>query len=143
MLQSFRKYLRFLNRWLKPKRNPDGSWNEVHLQISEWGLHIQKDVLHIPHKFGLFFPGPPQLRTLEAVNFFLLVFGEVWMAFMGTVLILMCRYDRHPPVPWDFHLALLEMMVGFFLLIWVTTCLNKKRSPDYKWPKSTIRNGDE
>ncbi|KAK7910743.1 hypothetical protein PG985_013224 [Apiospora marii] len=139
MLQSFRKCLWFLRRWFSPRANPDGTWNEVHLQISEWGLHIQKDVLHIPHKYGLFFPGPPQLRTLEATNFFLLAFGEAWMAVMFPVLVLICRDDRHPPVPWAFHLALLKMMVGYFLLFWVTICLSKRRSPDYKWPQSKIR----
>ncbi|KAK7955100.1 hypothetical protein PG996_015906 [Apiospora saccharicola] len=140
MLQSFRRRLWFLRRWFAPRRGPDGEWNEVHLQISEWGLHIQKDVLHIPHKYGLFFPGPPELRTLEAVGFFLLLSGLAVTASMSPVLALVSRYDRHRlPLPWAFHIAVLEMMVGYFLICWVTICFSKKRSPDYKWPQSKKR----
>lgn len=131
MLQSFRKSLWFLRRWFSPRMNPDGSWNEVHLQVSEWGLHIQKDVLHIPHKYGLFFPGPPQLRTREAVEFFLLVLGMASTAIMSPLMILIRKYDRHPlPVPWALHVGLLEIMVGLFLIFWVTMYLNKQRSPN-------------
>ncbi|KAK8041429.1 hypothetical protein PG994_014436 [Apiospora phragmitis] len=139
MLQSLRNKIWFLNRWLGLKRNPDGSWNEVQLQISEWGLHIQKDVLHIPYKYGLFFPGPPQLRTSEAIDFLFLTFGLTSLFILSVILILTCRYDGRPPVSWAVHALLLGTMVGDFLVIWVTLCLSEMRSPDHKWPESKIR----
>ncbi|KAK8017403.1 hypothetical protein PG993_013729 [Apiospora rasikravindrae] len=139
MLSSLRKALWFMYRWCSPTKNPDGSWNEVHLQISEWGWHIQKDVLHIPHKYGLFFPRPPQLRVREADTFLFLVSGLTCMSVLAVALILVCRYDDKPPVSWGLHAALLAHLVGFFLLVWVTGCLSKQRSPDYKWPQRKVR----
>ncbi|KAK6855693.1 hypothetical protein PG995_007844 [Apiospora arundinis] len=68
VFEFLRNLLWFIDRCYDPMRDRDGTYNSVHLQISEWGLRVQ-NILHIPPKYGLFFPGPPQLRALEADSF--------------------------------------------------------------------------
>ncbi|KAK6835002.1 hypothetical protein PG987_009696 [Apiospora arundinis] len=86
VFELLRNLLWFIDRCYDPMRDRDGSYNSVHLQISEWGLRVQ-NMSHIPPKYGLFFPGPPQLRALEADSFIMLVTVLITCSFLSVFLL--------------------------------------------------------
>ena len=112
----------------------DGQLNSVHLTIATQGYWIQSNILHIPTQFGFFSPGPPRLQVHQGALFGLLSFHLGLSCIFGAFIVFWVGIRGGPVLA--LASAMVAIVVGVVACIWIASCYDRHRSPEYDWGDS-------
>jgi hypothetical protein len=112
--------------------------NPLRLAIATTGYRIQSRTLYIPDRIGFFSSGPPRLQVHEATCFIVLVMASCFTIVSGGFLVFLLRLWAMPNLL-KLSAAILSWTVAQAVIMWITACYDRRRTPGYDWKDWKLR----
>ena len=106
--------------------------NPIHLAIAITGYRIQSRTLYIPDQIGFFSSGPPRLQVHEAAVFIFLIIGSCISIILGGFIVFFVKLYELPN-PLKLGAVMLSVIVIQIIIVWVSVCCDRRRTPGYDW----------